>query len=403
MAEPVGEPADRGDSEAARPAVEPSQIQAANQSLAWALKRLQGRCQAILVREPLIDPVAPLTSDIDLAVVAEVDDLLPERWWPDAVLGPSVPVDLLWIPRETLRQPERFAINGLIVHRVLGSRLVDDSCGEFASFMTELRGICSRADLRAARIEALLRLGELAVREVGVTWDFPALALFWLQMARASCLAARLDGLGRFCPNVYTRPLDYLWPLDAGSKPELALRFVEDLLLAERPGELIPAVRRLHAVVADRFPEPNWPLGMRQSTRSEYRYFRSATELQWRIEVAEELNLRGAPAAAAYLLRFWAYALARIPMVHQRALEGRDVPYLRPERSVRADLQAHCPEALEPLEETLSGGRQISANDVRRCLDSTLHLRQDTLETLQDFGICLSDQGDWVPFNPSDS
>ncbi len=71
---------------------------------------------------------------------------------------------------------------------------------------------------------------------------------------------------------------------------------------------------------------------MRAVTRAEYAYTLDARELDWRIQVAEEMADDGFPEAALYYLRFWAYSLARIPMVWQSALEGKDIPFLRPER-----------------------------------------------------------------------
>src|SRR4029077_18351750 len=64
-----------------------------------------------------------------------------------------------------------------------------------------------------ARIAGILDLGFLTVREMGITWDFPALALFWLHVAYAACVAAIADAAGVLCPNVYSRPFDYARPL----------------------------------------------------------------------------------------------------------------------------------------------------------------------------------------------
>jgi hypothetical protein len=376
-------------------------LKSAQEVLARAVEHLAARpgVSAVLVREPLLDAHYRATSDIDLMVFAEAEDLLPERLHlPDAPdAAPSI--DLITLPRKTLEQPAELARKGLVPHRLLGSRLVYDRDGDVAGRLKELRLKLYEPGIHADRITGFLDMGFYTVREVGVTWDFPALALFWLHVGHAACLAAMADGLRRFCPNVYTRPFEYCRELERLCGVELVGPFVEALHLGVEPRELIAPLKRVHATVAGRFPEPEWPANMRHGTRYEYRYFGSAEELRWRVGVAEEMARRGDGPAAVFYLRFWAYSLARLPMVYQRANEGIDVSFMRPERAVRAELEKHCPEILDDLAAVLAPPR-LTAPDVSRGLEMLSERRAETLSLLNSCGVELPGLRTWQPAAP---
>ena len=234
-----------------------------------------------------------------------------------------------------------------------------------------------------------------------MTWDFPGLALFWLQTACAACLAALCDGVHLLCPNIYTRPFDWLRQVEEQYAVQLEGSFIRCLHLETDPLALIAPLRRIHQCVSSRFPEPDWPPSIRSSTRSEYRYFLDQDELDWRIRVAGELAASGDPAAATYYLRFWSYALCRIPMIYRCAQEGRDVSFMRPERAVRPALEADCPEILDDLSSILSGCPPVTVKDVKISLEMVLEFRELTLSLLETRGIKLRGLPEWQPFDPA--
>lgn len=351
---------------------------------------------AILAREPLLDNDFPDTSDIDLMVVAEVNELLPERLHLTSLPDSTPRIDVIRLPERMLDECDELARMGLVPHRLLSSGIVHDKTGQLEDQLDALRRKMYEPQIQAERIKGFLEMGFYTVREIGVTWDFPALALFWLHVGHAACLAAMSDGAHRSCPNVYTRPLNYCRELEELYGMELVHPFIEALHLDVDPNSLIPALRRIHATVAQRFPEPDWPANMRHATRYEYRYFACQEELNWRISVAEEMARRGHCPEAVFYLRFWAYSLARLPMVYHRAQEGVDVSFMRPERAVLAELKRHCPEILDNLRDIL-GPPQLSVADVSLSLDMLYENRERTLTFLQSCGVQLPDLRKWQP------
>jgi hypothetical protein len=369
--------------------------------LAEATRLLGSRgAEAICAREPLIDLETPKTADLDLLVFADVDALLPERLVLDPHRFAHNRIDLIWLPVASLDDPMALAGNGLVAHRLASSRLVHarDAQGmeeKIAAVHTRLFDPIPQHQ----RLTGFCEMGFLAVREVGVTWDFPAMALFWLHMAHAACIAVILDAGHGFCPNVYTRPMGYVRKATALLQVDLEEPFRRALFLETPLEALIERVRRVHALVDKQFPEPAWPVAMRATTRYEYRYFRDRAELDWRIAAAQEMADRGDLAAAVFYLRFWAYSLARLPMVHQRALEGQDVSFVRPERAIRPELERLCPYILEDLSEILAP-HGLGRTEVEASLAHLDSLRTHALGYAAARGITIASPRPWLPFQP---
>ena len=239
-------------------------------------------------------------------------------------------------------------------------------------------------------------MGYYAVREIGITWDFPELAMFWLHVSYAACTATIVDALGRYCPNVYTRPFE--WAVFAEQETGLAITtpMRQALRLQRDVDDAIVRLERMHAIVNERFNEPKWPDAMRESTRYEYRYFSSPLELQWRIRVARAMAEAGDVDAALYYVRFFAYLVARLVMVSARAAEGLDTTFSRPRVAVRPDLERHCPLILEDLSHILGGS--TTRADVELSIHAVRLLRQEALEEIHSRGIELGPLREWAPY-----
>lgn len=370
----------------------------AGKSLALAVENLGDRAEAVFARTPLLDPELPETSDLDLLTVGEVDDFLPERLSMETASPATRKIDLIWLPRERLDDVQGLARLGLVGHRLLSSDVVYDRTGYATQQRSALHAKFYDPEIQAQRIGGFLEMGFLTVQEIGVTWDFPALALFWIHMASAACVATILDGARAFCPNVYTRPFDYVHRAEAETQLRLEDFLIEALHLNVNTQPLAEGLRRIYEIVSKSFPEPVWPDSMRQLTRYEYRYFGSRIEMEWRISVAEEMSRRGSYPAAVFYLRFWAYAVARLPMVHQRALEGVDVSFVRPSRAARPDLERLCPEILDDLTLILCGDDRLTTGNVTDSLNMLFDIRRQALEFLDTKELRFPELRAWRPY-----
>lgn len=356
------------------------------------------RAVGVLIRNPATDTRFPDTSDLDFVVLSNVDDLCSERMHLKMQDSAGLMTDLTWLPWELVRNAERAATCGLLPHRVLDSCVVWDASGALHRLCEEIRSHMYDIEVQKKRMTVLLAIGFETVREIGFTWDFPALALFWLHMTFPACLSALVDGLGHFCPNVYTRPFDYLSEIDSVLDPGTRNRCVEALHLDVDPVPMMNSLRRIHAHVVARFPEPVWPSAIRSGTRFEYRYWLSPREIEWRINVAGEMLRRRDSVATIFYLRFCAYALARIPMVHACAVRGEPVSFLRPEQAVFPALQRLAPFILEDLNCIFSGGLSLDREDVRRSISMLIDFRDDCIACLRSRGVSVPELQAWEPY-----
>ena len=173
----------------------------AEAALREATARLAVRADALFVRQPLVDAQCPDTGDIDLLAFGPVDDLLPER-----LFLPEGAVDLIWLPTQKLDEPEKFAAWGVVPHRLLTSRVVHDRTGRAER---QARLVAERMfdpAIQAKRIAGLLTWAS-GPSARWITWDYPPLALFWLHIAYAACLAA-LSTAHASVPQHLLRPFD---------------------------------------------------------------------------------------------------------------------------------------------------------------------------------------------------
>ncbi|GMQ83348.1 MAG: hypothetical protein BMS9Abin06_0081 [Gammaproteobacteria bacterium] len=352
--------------------------------------------QPVLVRQPAADPVCPQNGDLDIIVFGQVRELLPERL--TGLTEHLLQVDVIHLPQVLLSDPDTLARQGVLAHRILTSQPLSQAGPDLAAQLERMHNLMYVVDVQKERITGFLQLGADTVREVGVTRDLPELALFWLHMSYVAALVSLADSQRILCPNIYTRPFDFVDPLQKALTMNLRSPALELLRLNADPTPLPAILRRLHQQVSETFPEPTWPEAMRQCTRYEYRYFSSQEEIEWRIRIAEELIAGGQPEAAVFYLRFVAYMLARIPMVFHRAREGLDVSFIRPQRAVYPDLERHCPQILDDLREALGGGEPVSSSHLNAAVSFVNSLRRKCLEKLQQQNIHLTGIEQWQPY-----
>jgi hypothetical protein len=366
----------------------------------WLLQRPGFGDAVIFLRTPAHEPDSPSTGDLDLLLFDSSDDLCVERLEPTLDGAPTL--DLIRLPAPLLRDPAYLASHGLITHRLLASTPTGAYQGPGAAAQAVVRELAWQQEFQVARIVGFLEMGWLTVREVGVTWDFPALALFWLHMAHAACFAAMLDAARRLCPNVYTRPFLYLDELETLVGRQLRAPMVATLALDTDPAGLEQPLHALQTYVRRHCPEPVWPEEMGSGTRSEYRYWSSPLELAWRISTAREMAAHGNRAGAVFYLRYCAYSLARIAMIHQRVCEGVRQPlsFIRPESAVMPDLRAHHPNILPSLSAVLNGLRPASPIEVDAAVLQVQELREAVLAFVAERDLDIGPIRAWQPHVP---
>ena len=369
----------------------------ARAALVAATARYGPEARAIFVREPLVDEHCPESGDIDLIVFGETDDLVPERVFFDEE-GGACSADLIRLPVASLEDPAAFAVRGVLPHRLLGSRLVHDRDGWGLEKARVVGQHMFAPEVQGKRVASILGMGYLTVREIGITWDFPALALFWLHMAWCACLAALADATRTLCPNVYTRPFDYTGRLEELTGVSVASPMAARLRLHGDPAAVVPVLRRLQRTVTGRFPEPAWPAATPASARAEYRYFGSERETEFRVRAAGEMSQGGRAPNGLFYLRLLAYALSRIPSVHDDSVRGESTGFLRPPRAVLPDLRRLCPEIIDDLTFILAGAEPVGADDVQRALDDLTVLRLRALAFIEAAGVALPELREWTPF-----
>lgn len=333
-------------------------------------------------------------ADLDLLVFDDTaDDLLVQRHV-DTRRPEAPTLDLLRLPARALEDPGRLASMGLITHRLITSDCVHARDGCALAAADAVAALATTREARAARLASFLELGALTVREIGVTRDWPGLSLFWLHMAHSALLATCLDLHGQWCPNIYTRPLDAARRAEPLLGPGVHDGLVARLLLDRDPAPLARAVADMHAMTRSRCPEPAWPAQVQSATRQEFRYWSASAELQERLAAA------GDGPGAVFYLRYVAYSVLRVAMLHQRAVEGwaQPLPFLRPETEVRPDLARHHPWLL-PLADSVFGN--VSADELDAALQQTLALHSLVSAQCQAQGLAPDTPRQWRPFEPA--
>jgi hypothetical protein len=356
-----------------------------------------GRGVGLLIRDPAIDPRCPDSSDLDFVVLADITEMRSERLQFDG----GVMADMTWLPWDWVAAAPAAAGRGWVPHRLLSSRVVWDSGRDIKGLRAAIANCMHQPEIQARRIGVFLETGFETVREIGITWDFPPLALFWLHIAHAACLSALADGFHLLCPNIYTRPFDYIDTIESMGHPGLRQRWTQALRLEAELPPLVEQLQRCHTALAQRFPEPQWPASVGEALRSEYRYWLSRDELDFRIRTARELAARGDSAAALFHLRFCAYAVARLPVVHARVLEGGNVSFLRPEKAMLPELRRLAPEILEDLARMLAGPRPLPASELRHSLAQLIDFRDRVFASLRAQGVPVAPLKTWAPYQPA--
>lgn len=313
---------------------------------------------------------------------------------------PRPSLDLIRLPAKLLHDPAALARMGLIAHRVVTARALREGTPADAV----QRGVLARWQepaARASRVAGFLEMVRLTVRETGAAADCPPLALFFLHMAHAGLMAAVLDAAGRPCSNIYTRAPRFAAEAGALLGVPLADTLAQVLDLQGDARALESPLRQLHRMARRRCPGPAWPPAIRAGTRSEFAYWRAPAEIVSRIAAARQMASEGQGPAAVFYLRYAAWSLARLAMVHRRAVEGspHHVSFIRPERAVLPDLAEHHAPLVGPWLQVLDAGGCCNAGSVQAALQHLLSLRAPLAAQLARCDV-EARLPEWRPWNP---
>jgi len=156
-----------------------------------------------------------------------------------------------------------------------------------------------------------------------------------------------------------------------------------NLHLDLEPSASITALKRVHEAVIARY-NLHPVRGMSERTWGHYEYSLSSLELQYRLAVAEALSRKGDFANANFYLRFWAYSIARCPVVCEEAEQGKDPNFYVPFKAFEESLLEACPEIIEPVSLILG---DASRGEVEESLRGTALFRELVAEKIQNKGL----------------
>ena len=88
---------------------------------------------------------------------------------------------------------------------------------------------------------------------------------------------------------------------------------------------------------------------MSSRANGHYEYTIAPIETEYRIKAAKAMIEKRDSANAVFYLRFWAYCLARCPIIQAEAMEGKNPAFYVPFDPLMKSLQKSCPEIIDDL------------------------------------------------------
>jgi hypothetical protein len=350
-----------------------------------AARLIEPRSVGIFCRRPLVDGDLPEVSDVDLVSIWDRMEEWPERM---VVEGPGgrVFVDILWVPAAAMLDPVKAAGYRMLPHLLLESEEIWVRSEAVRDMARRIRDASREKGPWEYRLGSQIGFGDAALAEASRNLDFPPASLFYLQTASSYYLTALADSLGESVMHLVNRPMAGVRRLEAVTGCRLEQPLVEGLRLEGDPPASLAALGRVHTAVTARCAARKLQ-GVNARTRGHYAYSLSPLELEYRNLVAAALIRRGDRSNALYYLRFWAYSLARCPVVLEEANDGRRPSFYVPFRPLGESLRTACPEILGDLATILGGG--VTAGEAGESARRILSLRGDILAKIEERGFSL--------------
>jgi hypothetical protein len=219
------------------------------------------------------------------------------------------------------------------------------------------------------RIHHQLNFGDAALEEAKKNIGFPPAALFFLQTAHSYFVMALADSLKRSTMSLLTRPMTKTKHMATETNTDLDSLMRNNLHINNNPKDSLIALRKLYDKVAAKCMG-NQLRGTFMRTRGHFEYSLSSLELEYREIVAKALISHKDFANANFYIRFWAYSLARCPIVLEEARQGRKPSFYVPFDPLSDSIKANCPEILEDLKTILGG--EVSVQEAEHSIDGTV-------------------------------
>jgi hypothetical protein len=336
----------------------------------------------VLSRKPLMDEDYPEVPEIDLLSVWSRTEEYPQRMTVLTSLG-RIYVDVLWVPISAMIDPLEVAGYRMLPHLFVESEMVWSKPGFVGPLIDEIRANTYEKAMWGKRLSSQLAFGDSALQEAKRNLSFPPGALFFLQTAHAYYMIALGDAIKESVTSLMTKPMTKLRRMDAATDSDLEELLLANLHLGLEPSASITALKRVHSAVSARC-NPRLVPGMSERTWGHYEYSLSGLELEYRLAVAESLSRRGDVANANFYLRFWAYSLARCPVVCEEAKQGRNPSFYVPFSAFKESLSEACPEIIEPISLILG---DVSRGEVEESLRGTALFRELVADKIRDKGL----------------
>ena len=347
-----------------------------------AVDMLKPRSLCVLSRKPLRDEDCPEVPEIDVLSVWNRTEEYPQRMTVSTSLG-RVYLDVLWVPVSAMIDPLEAAGYRTLPHLFLESEMAWSKPAFIGPLIDEIRANAYEKGVWERRLGSQLAFGDSALQEAKRNLGYPPGALFFLQTAHAYYMTALGDALMMSVTSLMSKPMTKLRRMDAATDSSLEELLSANLHLDLEPSASIDALKRVHGAVSARC-SPHPVRGMSERTWGHYEYSLSGLELEYRLAVAEALSRRGDFANANYYLRFWAYSLARCPVVCREAAEGRNPNFYVPFRAFEESLSEACPEIIEPVGLILG---DVSRGEVEKSLRGAARFRELVAEEIHEKGL----------------
>jgi hypothetical protein len=150
------------------------------------------------------------------------------------------------------------------------------------------------------------------------------------------------------------------------------------------PSALLGALRRVYDAVSAKYSSQRIK-GMNERTWGHFAYSISSLEFEFREAVAETLIRKGDYANANFYIRFWAYSLARCPVVSEEARQGRKPSFYVPFTAFKKSLQTACPEIIEDISLILGG--ELARDEAQVSMKGTADFRQLVVKKIRGEGL----------------
>jgi len=342
----------------------------------------------VLSRRPLTDEDCPEVPEIDLLSVWDRTEEYPQRMAVSTSLG-RVYADILWVPVSAIIDPLEAAGYRMLPHLFVESEMAWSKSGFVGPLIDEIRTKAYEKTIWEKRLGSQLAFGDSALQEAKRNLGFPPGALFFLQTAHAYYMTALGDAIRESVTSMMTKPMTKLRRMYAVVDGDLEEMLLANLHLDSEPFPSLTALKRVHEAVSARC-NLRLARGISERTRGHYEYSLSSLELEYRLAVAEALSRRGDVANANFYLRFWAYSLARCPVVFEEAKGGRNPSFYVPFGPLEESLSEACPEIIEPVGLILG---DVSRGEVEESLRGTALFREIVAEKIMEKGLTPTSTG----------